>query len=110
MKLTLLGLGGFAFALSASAFTSTPAAAGSPFSPPQEVKKVICEELNMPYFPTMSLGECISGDRVVTLQNSGAAVIASCKGNEEFNPEWFYSVFDSVQECIQLQPKGPPHP
>ena len=109
MKRSSLSLGTFAFALSASAFSSGPASAGSPFTPPQEVKQVICEEFNMPYFPTMSLGECISGDRVFTLQNSGAVTIA-CRGNEEFNPEIFYAQFDSVQECIQSQPKGPPHP
>ncbi|MGN6850251.1 MAG: hypothetical protein ACTHJK_12390, partial [Sphingomicrobium sp.] len=67
-------------------------------------------EFIMPNFPTMSLGECISGDKTTTLQNSGAWIIAVCKGNEEFNPDWFYSVFDSVQECIQAGPKGPPTP
>ena len=110
MERLSLSLGAFALALSASSALPSAAAAESPFLPPQILKPILCEELNMPEFPTMSLGECMSLITVTTLQNSGAVVVASCKGNEEFNPDLFYSDFDSVQECIQLLPKGPPNP
>jgi hypothetical protein len=110
MKRFPLSLGAFALALSASSISPGAVAAESPFPPAQEVKTFECETLNMPSFPTMSLGECMAISRTTTLQNSGAGVIASCKGNEEFNPDLFYLIYDSLADCIQQQLKGPPPP
>ena len=104
----LLANAGIFVILSSSVLAPTPSAAESPLTPPQEIKS-ICEEFTLPDFPTVNAGECMAGWVLGTFQNSGA-IAFYCQQNADIDPDGFFSRYDSVAECIQESPKGPPRP